>query len=371
MNSMIGIAKWGGLLVVVLLVGWLTWGWFFLIDGPRGKFSPADIGECKIQTMDVDGQPTTIMELMADRLIYTAPDGTEWVAVKGTLTDGASIPTFALSFTGDKFSASFLKAAIVHDAYCQCFVKDRCPEQYHKRPWQAVHQMFRDACIAGGTDVRKANLLFAAVWMYGPRWNDDSRNLGDVAPAYQRILFQDCKDFIEKPPEKTERSAKEIEAWMGKRQPTILAINDLETQAMTMMRKNDMPAAAEKLLSVEKTLDEAATKFPDDLMVQNLRGYHHKNLAILFQTSNLPEQKEAELDKAETAFQKVINRKPQDASALNGMGSVSILRGELDVAKDFVDKALQIDPTYPEAKHDRALIDKIKLNNTIPAAPPQ
>lgn len=377
MSNATGILKWGALLVVVLLlVGWWAAGWFYPSGSSYGKFSPVDIGECKVRSIEVDGQPVTILELMEDRLTYTSADGkTEWVAVKGTLTDGASIPSFALSLTGDKFSAPFLKAAIVHDAYCQCFIKDHCPEQYHKRPWRAVHQMFRDACIAGGTDVRRANLLFAAVWICGPRWGDDSRSLCGVASDYQRILFQDCKDFIEKPPAKqsvkTERSAAEIEAWMEKRQPTILAINDLETQAMKQMASGELPAAVATLASAGKTLDEASTKLPDDLMIQNLRGYHHKNLAMLYEKAELPQKKDAELAKAETAFQKVISVKPSDASALNGMGSVSILRGEFAAAKDFVDQALKIDPTYPEARHDRALIDKIELERARDLTPPQ
>lgn len=379
MSNVYGILKWSVLLVALLMVGLWMGGCFAPAHGPYGKFNPTDIGPCNVRTLDVDGQPTTIMELMTDRLTYTAADGTEWIAVKGTLTDGASIPSFALSFTGDKFSAPFLKAAIVHDAYCQCFIKDQCPEQYHKRSWREVHQMFRDACIAGGTDVRRTNLLFAAVWICGPRWGDDSRSLCGVAADYQRILFHDCKDFIETSPEKpaeknlekNERSAAEIEVWMEKRQPTILAINDLETQAMKFMNNGDLPAAVETLASAEKTLDEASTKLPDDLMVQNLRGYHHKNLAILYQKAERPLKKEAELEKAENAFQKVISTRPSDASALNGMGSVSILRGELDAAKDFVDQALKIDPTYPEARHDRALIDKIELERARDAAPPQ
>lgn len=381
MGNVTGILKWGGLLIAVaLVIGWIAAGWFSPPASAHGTFSPVDIGECKVRTIIVDGKPMTILELMEDRLTYTSADGkTEWVAVKGTLTDGASIPSFALSLTGDKFSAPFLKAAIVHDAYCQCFIKDQCPEQYHKRPWREVHQMFRDACIAGGTDVRRANLLFAAVWICGPRWGDDSKSLCGVAEGYQRILFNDCRDFIEMPTEKSDaknvekdqRSAKEIEEWMEQRQPTILAINDLETQAMKSMKAGDLPAAAEALAAAEKTLNEADAKLPNDLMLQNLWGYHHKNLAIVYGRSDRPQMKQAELEKAEGAFQTVISLRPSDASALNGLGSVSILRGELDTAKDFIDQALKIDPTYLEARQDKALIDDIEQNRAKDAAPPQ
>lgn len=379
MNTAIKNLTWGILLVVLLMVGLWLGGCLSPAQRPYGKFEPKEIGPCNVLTLTVDGQPTTIMELMTDRLTYTAADGTEWTAVKGTLTDGASIPSFALSFTGDKFSASFLKAAIVHDAYCQCFIKDQCPEQYHKRPWREVHQMFRDACIAGGTDVRSANLLFAAVWICGPRWGDDSRSLCGVASDYQRMLFNDCKDFIEKPTEtgagkdieKNQRSTAEIETWMEKRQPTILAIDDLETQAMNSMEAGDLSGAVESLAAAEKTLNEATAKLPNDLMVQNLWGYHHKNLAYVYQRAEIPQQKHAELEKAEAAFQKVISVRPRDASALNGMGSVLILRGEFDAAKTFVDKALDIDPTYPAAKHDRALLDKIEQDRAPNSAPPR
>lgn len=367
MSTVYRFLSWGVLAVVLLLVGLWAGGCFSPSNGPYGKFSPADIGQCTVRTMNVEGQPTTILELMEDRLTYTAADGTEWVAPKGTLTDGASIPTFALSLTGDRFSASFLKAAIVHDAYCQGFNKEHCSEQYRKRPWRAVHLMFRDACVAGGTDVLKANLLYAAVWMCGPKWGDESISLRHVNPAYQRILLEDCKDWLGR----TDRSPQQIEDWMEKRGPTIVAINDLETKAMRQMANADIPAAEQTLASAQETLDEAATKFPDDLMLQNLKGYHHKNVAILFRNAKLPQQRDAELQKAEKAFQNVIAVRSDDASALNGMGSVNILRGNLDVAEEFVDKALKIDPHYPEAKHDRALIDKIKIDRVINAAPPQ
>src|SRR5262245_60947142 len=55
---------------------------------------------------------------LEEDLVFTDPDNKVWKASKGTLTDGASIPQFLLSFTGTNTGSDVLRAAIVHDAYC-------------------------------------------------------------------------------------------------------------------------------------------------------------------------------------------------------------------------------------------------------------
>ena len=73
--------------------------------------------------------------------------GHAWTAQLGTLTDGASVPRAALPVTNGRFDQRFLKAAVVHDAYCQEDNKDG--PSYQTMPWRAVHKMFHEACLAG------------------------------------------------------------------------------------------------------------------------------------------------------------------------------------------------------------------------------
>lgn len=93
----------------------------------------------------------------------------EWIAPKGTLTDGASIPRMFIPIIGAPTSREFINAAAIHDAYCGAG-NNKLP-QYHADTWQNVHRMFYDALRVGGTSAKKAKVMYAAVYLGGPRWN--------------------------------------------------------------------------------------------------------------------------------------------------------------------------------------------------------
>lgn len=162
---------------------------------------------------------SNLKELMDDQLVFVDSAGVEWIAPKGTLTDGASVPRLALWVTDGRFDPGFLKAAVIHDAYCQADNKDRCPEQYQQRPWKQVHRMFYEACLAGGTSPSTARIMFAAVWLAGPRWNDPERNLDGIPDEVILAEFEACKKWIEK----KDPTVDEIEEWMDKREKKLLA----------------------------------------------------------------------------------------------------------------------------------------------------
>lgn len=93
----------------------------------------------------------------------------KWVAPSGTLTDGASIPKMFFKTIGTPRSREFLNAATLHDAYCG--VGNETLPQYHSDIWQNVHRMFYDALRVDGTPAVKAKIMYAAVYLAGPRWN--------------------------------------------------------------------------------------------------------------------------------------------------------------------------------------------------------
>lgn len=105
---------------------------------------------------------------MARDLQFVDSEKKTWVAPKGTLTDGASIPPVFVAMVGSPTSKEFVNAAAVHDAYCG--VGNAELIQYHSETWQDVHRMFYDALRVGGTSPRKAKTMFAAVYLGGPRW---------------------------------------------------------------------------------------------------------------------------------------------------------------------------------------------------------
>jgi hypothetical protein len=91
---------------------------------------------------------------------YIDPNKIGWLTKAGDLTDGASIPQWAQPFIGKPFDKLFIKAAVIHDHYC-----DR-----HVRPWRQTHRVFYDVLVESGLDIAKAKLMYFAVYLAGPKW---------------------------------------------------------------------------------------------------------------------------------------------------------------------------------------------------------
>ncbi|MEI4197660.1 DUF1353 domain-containing protein [Roseovarius sp. E0-M6] len=115
-----------------------------------------------IPSRDVPFYPTT------EQVDFVDGTGSRWVAHEGIVTDGASIPPVFVSIVGDPTSPEFINAAAVHDAYCG--IGNEEGPNYHTAPWHDVHVMFYDALRVGGVPEIKAKVMFAAVWLGGPRW---------------------------------------------------------------------------------------------------------------------------------------------------------------------------------------------------------
>jgi Protein of unknown function (DUF1353) len=86
--------------------------------------------------------------------------GMGWQARAGLETDGASIPPWAQPFVGGQFEQEFIRAAVIHDHYC-----DR-----HVRTWRSTHRVFHEALLASGVSDAKATLMYFAVYLGGPKW---------------------------------------------------------------------------------------------------------------------------------------------------------------------------------------------------------
>lgn len=121
---------------------------------------------------------------IASTLKFIDAEGEVWTAPERTLTDGASIPRIFVSIVGDPTSPEFINAAAVHDAYCG--VGNEGGAMFQRAHWQDVHIMFYDGLVAGGTNPVTAKIMFAAVWLGGPRWADPrggTVSTQGVAPA--------------------------------------------------------------------------------------------------------------------------------------------------------------------------------------------
>mgnify|MGYP001324481332 CR=1 FL=1 len=99
------------------------------------------------------------MQLLDD-FVYIDPNQIAWLAPKGSMINGASIPRDLWSWIGSPFVGKYRNASIVHDVAC-----DQKQRSHHQ-----VHRMFFDACLAGGVPEPEAKRLYWAVARYGPRW---------------------------------------------------------------------------------------------------------------------------------------------------------------------------------------------------------
>lgn len=91
---------------------------------------------------------------------YIDPKGVGWQAKAGLKTDGASIPLWAELIIGGAWDDEFIRAAIIHDHYCERTVRLRT----------ATHRMFYDALIESGVLQAKALAMYYAVMVGSHMW---------------------------------------------------------------------------------------------------------------------------------------------------------------------------------------------------------
>lgn len=158
--------------------------------------SPVQLQPKKVE---IAGRPY-VFQPTARSLEFFDGEGRGWTAPTGTLTDGASIPQIFVPIVGNPRSREFANAAAMHDAWCGIGNEDGAV--YHKATWQEVHRMFYDSLIVGGTDVVRAKVMFAAVWLGGPRWAPVSRatdtRLERLPVELRRDGMRRAKAYIER-----------------------------------------------------------------------------------------------------------------------------------------------------------------------------
>jgi hypothetical protein len=69
----------------------------------------------------------------------------------------------SLKFMGGPFSGQYRNASVIHDVACV----------QRTRPWKVVHKAFYNAMKASGVSNRLANIMYGAVYHFGPRWETE------------------------------------------------------------------------------------------------------------------------------------------------------------------------------------------------------
>ena len=111
--------------------------------------------------------------LTEQKLKFVDASHRQWEAPINTLTDGASIPPALIGVIGNPRAKEFINAATIHDAYCATGNEQK--SSYHTASWQLVHRMFYDALLIGGTKPTRAKIMYAGVYLGGPRWGKIKR----------------------------------------------------------------------------------------------------------------------------------------------------------------------------------------------------
>jgi len=150
---------------------------------------------------------------------FTDTSGQIWQAPSRTLTDGASIPAIFTPLVGNPKDPEFINAAIMHDAYCGVGNEDG--PNFQTRTWEEVHRMFYEALISSGVGETRAKIMFAAVYLGGPRWRDPDRDLSGVERDRLIREMEWCIRWINR----TNPSGDRIVAWMREREAVLKSDN--------------------------------------------------------------------------------------------------------------------------------------------------
>lgn len=115
------------------------------------------------------------MKLLED-FSYTDPDEKVWLAPKGSVVNGASIPRPLWSTVGSPYSDDYRRASIVHDVACDSA----------DIPRKDADVMFFHACRAGGCGSVQARILYAGVRIGA--WASSSLPKESISP--DKLLFR-------------------------------------------------------------------------------------------------------------------------------------------------------------------------------------
>jgi hypothetical protein len=130
---------------------------------------------------------------------YVDSHGVTWSVPSGTRVDGASIPSVFWSIIGAPYTGKYREASVIHDYFCET----------KSRHWKAVHKVFLDGMLARGVDKIQAQLMYLAVYRFGPRWDYDVdacycsgcpacanpilKRIGRYEPKYKKDDFEELR----------------------------------------------------------------------------------------------------------------------------------------------------------------------------------
>jgi len=126
-------------------------------------------GEVRTQWLR-EGGPDRRMQLL-ENFAFEDDNGLRWEAPQDSIIDGASIPEFLWSAAvGTPYVGDYRRATVLHDVACQEMSK----------PHKDVHRMFYDAMVTDGVAEAKAQQMYGAVRIFGPKWTVGATGMAEA-----------------------------------------------------------------------------------------------------------------------------------------------------------------------------------------------
>jgi tetratricopeptide (TPR) repeat protein len=155
--------------------------------------------------------------------------------------------------------------------------------------------------------------------------------------------------------------------------PSEISLPDVQQQLYQMQTEffqyfpRDLDQSQTMISKTLEIVDSVLPLFPNDLYLQNARAYTFKNYAMVMQRLGRKDESERALNESARMFEAIRQQNPTDAGAWNGLGSVSALRGNLETALSYINRALEINPNYPAALEDKKeVLGRIEERGGVP-----
>jgi tetratricopeptide (TPR) repeat protein len=151
------------------------------------------------------------------------------------------------------------------------------------------------------------------------------------------------------------------------RNTAVQAIHLRQSSCLDALGRGKLVLANKIQLELDPLIAAAEAKFPHDADILGYAGYHRKNAYMIKHWEAVQARQSPSdplLAEAEAYFWEALKLRPNDASALNGLGSILWLRGDLDAAEFYVkrsiERARQEGFSYPYAEEDLRNIQREK-----------
>jgi TIR domain len=159
----------------------------------------------------------------------------------------------------------------------------------------------------------------------------------------------------------------------GERDALFSTIASTQNAILGLFQASKLAAASRLQSKLDPVITRALKNWPDDPDILSGAGYQAKNDYLLKYWGEIKAGKMPPSDELKTAaifFYRSLDSEPDNPSALNGLGSVLMMRRDLNAAEFFVRRAIEKmkaeGQSYPDAEEDLKQILRLKSDNEQP-----